>query len=154
MINPYVDETQLPTIMQLISQELSEPYTIYTYRYFLHTWPNLTFTFVVDSRIVGIIICRIEPHIHRIDGEKKRGYIAMLVVDKGFRKKGIAKQLVVHAIRELKNLKADEVVLETEASNIAALNLYHRLGFVKDKRLNKYYLNGVDAFRLKLFLNN
>jgi peptide alpha-N-acetyltransferase len=25
------------------------------------------------------------------------------------------------------------------------------MGFIKDKRLYRYYLNGVDAFRLKLF---
>jgi hypothetical protein len=25
------------------------------------------------------------------------------------------------------------------------------LGFIRDKRLYRYYLNGVDAFRLKLF---
>ena len=30
---------------------------------------------------------------------------------------------------------ADEVVLETEVTNAAALTLYERLGFVRDKRL-------------------
>jgi peptide alpha-N-acetyltransferase len=43
------------------------------------------------------------------------------------------------------------VVLETEFTNLGALGLYQRLGFIKDKRLYRYYLNGVDAFRLKLF---
>jgi ribosomal protein S18 acetylase RimI-like enzyme len=32
-----------------------------------------------------------------------------------------------------------------------ALRLYEQLGFVRDKRLYRYYLNGVDAFRLKLW---
>ena len=41
-----------------------------------------------------------------------------------------------------------QVVLETEATNTAALRLYEKLGFVRDKRLPKYYLNGNDAFRL------
>jgi peptide alpha-N-acetyltransferase len=45
------------------------------------------------------------------------------------------------------------VCLETEVSNKRALRLYERLGFARDKRLSKYYLNGVDAFRLKLWLN-
>lgn len=46
---------------------------------------------------------------------------------------------------------ADEVVLETEMRNEPALRLYENLGFVRDKRLFRYYLNGVDALRLKLW---
>ena len=45
-----------------------------------------------------------------------------------------------------------QVVLETEVSNTGALRLYENLGFVRDKRLFRYYLNGVDALRLKLWL--
>jgi peptide alpha-N-acetyltransferase len=41
--------------------------------------------------------------------------------------------------------------LETEYTNQGALGLYQGLGFIKDKRLYRYYLNGIDAFRLKLF---
>lgn len=44
-----------------------------------------------------------------------------------------------------------QVVLETEVTNGGALNLYTKLGFSKNERLMKYYLNGVDAFRLKLW---
>jgi N-alpha-acetyltransferase 30 len=49
-------------------------------------------------------------------------------------------------------LNADEVVLEAEVTNKGALSLYENLGFVRDKRLYRYYLNGVEAFRLKLWL--
>lgn len=48
---------------------------------------------------------------------------------------------------------ADEVVLETEITNQPALKLYENLGFVRDKRLFHYYLNGVDALRLKLWFS-
>ena len=44
-----------------------------------------------------------------------------------------------------------QIVLETEITNKAALHLYENLGFVRDKRLFRYYLNGVDALRLKLW---
>ena len=44
------------------------------------------------------------------------------------------------------------MMLETEVTNIAALKLYEAFGFIRDKRLIAYYLNGVDAFRLKFIL--
>ena len=36
-------------------------------------------------------------------------------------------------------------------TNIGALRLYEGLGFVRDKRLHRYYLNGNDAYRLKVW---
>ena len=47
---------------------------------------------------------------------------------------------------------ADEIVLETEVDNTASLKLYERLGFIRSKRLHRYYLNGNAAFRLVLYL--
>lgn len=44
-----------------------------------------------------------------------------------------------------------QIVLEAEESNHAALRMYAKLGFVRAKRLPRYYLNGSDAFRLKLW---
>lgn len=39
----YENELQMPDIMRLIQKVLSEPYSIYTYRYFIHNWPHLCF---------------------------------------------------------------------------------------------------------------
>lgn len=43
VIEPYVNEEQLQEIARLIKADLSEPYSLYTYRYFIHNWPSLTF---------------------------------------------------------------------------------------------------------------
>jgi hypothetical protein len=61
-------------------------------------------------------------------------------------------ELVVRAVRSMHQRGCKEVMLETEVTNTAALALYLRLGFLKDKRLLRYYLNSNDAFRLKLWL--
>lgn len=45
---------------------------------------------------------------------------------------------------------ADEVMLETEVTNTAAVRLYENRGFFREKRLYRFYLNGNDAFRLIL----
>ena len=37
---------------------------------------------------------------------------------------------------------------------VGALRLYEGLGFVRDKRLPRYYLNGNDAFRLKVWFHD
>ena len=34
----YSGEHELPHIISLVESELSEPYVVYTYRYFLHQW--------------------------------------------------------------------------------------------------------------------
>lgn len=37
----YINEEQLDDVMRLVGQDLSEPYSVFTYRYFLHRWPQL-----------------------------------------------------------------------------------------------------------------
>lgn len=92
----------------------------------------------------------------------------MLAVDKSHRRKGIGNlikislnksyfllvgsSLVRLTIQRMMADECDEVVLETEVTNGAALSLYENLGFVRDKYLHQYYLNGEDAYRLKLWL--
>jgi peptide alpha-N-acetyltransferase len=76
----------------------------------------------------------------------------MIVVKESYRGKGIATKLVCMAIDAMTARDADEIVLETEVTNTASLKLYERLGFLRSKRLHRYYLNGNSAFRLVLYL--
>ncbi|XP_064464072.1 N-alpha-acetyltransferase 30-like [Ornithodoros turicata] len=144
----YQSEKQMPDIMRLFQKDLSEPYSIYTYRYFIHNWPKLCFLAMDGNECVGAIVCKLDMHKKLV----KRGYIAMLAVDAKYRKRKIGSTLVLKAIEAMIEDDADEVVLETEITNKPALRLYENLGFVRDKRLFRYYLNGVDALRLKLWL--
>ncbi|GFS40194.1 acyl-CoA N-acyltransferases (NAT) superfamily protein [Actinidia rufa] len=61
-----------------------------------------------------------------------------------------ATELVTRSIKVMMESGCEEVTLEAEVTNKGALALYGRLGFIRSKRLFRYYLNGVDAFRLKL----
>jgi peptide alpha-N-acetyltransferase len=101
-----------------------------------------------------------------------RGYIAMLAVKKEHRGRGIASKLVRMAMDGMIAKDADEVccfsctislqkqctdfgkkiTLETEIDNIPSLKLYERLGFLRTKRLHRYYLNGNSAYRMILYL--
>jgi len=207
----YQGEQQLPQITQLIAKDLSEPYNIYTYRYFLHCWPELSWL-ALDSNtkeIVGVVINKIEDFNQQKSEENpeniesgeieenevkktsensdtdqkndsevpektkitdivnsvqeshmmpmfetiKRGYIAMLAIHADYRRKGMATKLVSKSIETMqKQHGAEQVMLETEVTNRSALGLYDRLGFMREERLYRYYLNGVDAYRLTLYL--
>eukprot|EP00897_Mesotaenium_endlicherianum_P009084 jgi/Mesen1/8203/ME000442S07477 len=139
------DESDLPIIMKLIDQELSEPYSIFTYRYFISQWPQLTLIAYDGVNPVGTIVCKMD-----LDRSTPRGYIAMLVVLKPYRGKGIATELVARCVSSMHDSGCHEVALEAEVTNEGALALYGNLGFIRAKRLHRYYLNGGDAFRLKL----
>ncbi|KAL0311923.1 UNVERIFIED_CONTAM: N-alpha-acetyltransferase MAK3 [Sesamum radiatum] len=154
----YGGEHHLPLIMKLVDQELSEPYSIFTYRYFVYLWPHLSFLAFHKGKCVGTVVCKMGDHRHTF-----RGYIAMLVVLNPYRGRGIATELVSRSIQVMMESGCEEtnrsiifvpsllkVTLEAEVTNKGALALYGRLGFIRAKRLFRYYLNGVDAFRLKL----
>uniref|UniRef100_A0A3Q7I8C3 N-acetyltransferase domain-containing protein n=3 Tax=Solanum TaxID=4107 RepID=A0A3Q7I8C3_SOLLC len=141
----YGGEHHLPLIMNLVDEELSEPYSIFTYRYFVYLWPQLSFMAFHKGKCVGTVVCKMGEHRGTF-----RGYIAMLVVLKPYRGKGIATELVTRSIKVMMESGCEEVTLEAEVTNKGALALYGRLGFIRAKRLFRYYLNGVDAFRLKL----
>jgi len=144
----YSSEKQLPLMSALIEADLSEPYSIFTYRYFLNFWPQLTFMAMLGSSCIGCIICRltVDSHGHR------RGYIAMLAVSPWYRQRHVGSHLVELVIAAMKREQADLIVLEAEQTNRGALALYEKLNFVRESRLVKYYLSGSDAYRLKLWL--
>lgn len=144
-------EDDLQPVIDLITKDLSEPYSIYTYRYFIYNWPRMCImAFGLDGRCVGAIVGKTEAHAST---ERVRGYIAMLAVQKDYRRRLIGSRLVELVIDTMIDDGCSEVVLETEITNKSALSLYEKLGFIRDKRLFRYYLNGVDAFRLKLWLS-
>lgn len=91
----YESELQMPEIMRLIQKDLSEPYSIYTYRYFIHNWPKLCFLATHEGKCIGAIVCKLDMHRNVV----KRGYIAMLAVDEKYRNKKIGSRLARKAIQ-------------------------------------------------------
>ncbi|CCU75699.1 unnamed protein product [Blumeria hordei] len=148
-----LERKYLPSIKALIAKDLSEPYSIYVYRYFLSQWKDLCFMALspTTQTLIGVIISKLEIHVSHSPATF-RGYIAMLAVSSEHRNHGIATSLVRQTIDAMIERGADEVVLETEETNAAAMKIYERLGFIRSKKLHRYYLNGNSAFRLVLHL--
>jgi len=82
----------------------------------------------------------------------RSGYVAMLAVDTGYRRRGIGTALAERVVRRMRRKGCSSVTLETEVSNRAAMKLYEeRLGFMREELLVRYYLNWGDAYRLRLW---
>lgn len=143
-----VDE-DIGHVHRLVAVDLTEPYTIAIYLYFLKNWPELAIFAYDDedpNNIVGVIVGSLRCHQDR----KARGYVAMLAVQEQWRGQGIAKKLISKQVEVFKAKKADEVVLEAKCSNEAAVRLYESQGFLRTRRMHRYYIVMQDAYRLVL----
>ena len=154
----YPGNHQRERIMELMTQYLSEPYPIYTYMYFLDLFPDCTIICYDKNKkneknelyICGAVVGNINRKPNRI-----QGYIAMLAVEEDYRKKGLGKKMVELLIDHFKKAyKVNEISIETEVDNYAALGLYESFGFVRTKMYINYYFNANNAYKLKLFIFN
>ncbi|MGQ4005104.1 GNAT family N-acetyltransferase [Francisellaceae bacterium CB300] len=79
-----------------------------------------------------------------------------ICVDKSIQSKGIANNLLIQSIAELKKVKIDEIFLEVDTQNVSAISLYKKLDFKQifiRKNYYKYKDGSIgDAFIYKLDL--
>ena len=151
----YPGNHQRQRIIELMTKYLSEPYPVYTYMYFLDLYPDCTILCYdknkKDEKNELFVCGAIVGNINKKES-KKQGYIAMLAVEEEYRKRGLGKKMVELLIDIYKNIyKVDEISIETEFDNYAALNLYESFGFVRTKMYLNYYFNANNAYKLKLF---
>ena len=67
--------------------------------------------------------------------------VLTIAIDAEFRKQGIARALMEHAIRQLHGERIGQLFLEVSEGNTAALNLYQSLNFKQISKRKAYYNN-------------
>jgi peptide alpha-N-acetyltransferase len=193
----YKDESQLDSVMSLVGRDLSEPYSsellkdltvsfhanavysiffsrpflcsVFTYRYFLHRFPQLCILAVpTDSNEpIGCVVGKVDEEVAGDDDNTNdeqmttlsspslSGYIGMLAVSQQYRRRGIGKALVQRILRRMRAMGCASASLETEVSNVTAQRLYQDIfGFIREELLVRYYLNWNDAYRLRLWFSS
>ena len=145
-------------IVDIMTKYLSEPYPIYTYLYFLDLFPDCTILCYDKNKkeanndyyVAGAVVGNINRKPNKV-----QGYIAMLAVEEDYRKRGLGKKMV-ELLMDIfkKSYRVNEISIETEVDNYAALGLYESFGFVRTKMYINYYFNANNAYKLKLFLDN
>jgi ribosomal protein S18 acetylase RimI-like enzyme len=91
----------------------------------------------VDGKIVGESIALVRHHKHCVSG---RAY--SLAIDPAFRGRKIGEKLMREMIEQLRLRNVRRIYLEVEATNVAAIGLYRRLGFSNIGTLADYYGEG------------
>ena len=89
---------------------------VFTYRYFLHRFPELCILAVDAGKPIGCVVCKIDQEDSIQNGEQrmmKTGYIGMLAVQSSYRRRGIGKALVRKVLERMKAMKCESVMLET-----------------------------------------
>jgi peptide alpha-N-acetyltransferase len=144
-LTDFRSEDELNWITTTLRAELAEPYSVFTYYYFIKTWPDLTVMAYLGTTLIGCIIGSLDTV------NPRKAYIAMLVVLAEYRRHKVGLKLFHEFVRRVEG-RVDKIVLETECINKAALGFYIKLGFFKTRKMSNYYLSGNDAYRLKLYL--
>jgi ribosomal protein S18 acetylase RimI-like enzyme len=87
----------------------------------------LRFVALIDKQVVGWCDIRRLKH----EGFRHRGELGM-GVDPRYRRLGVGQQLVSHTIQKAKESGLERIELEVFASNVAAIRLYEKMGFVTE----------------------
>jgi ribosomal-protein-alanine N-acetyltransferase len=113
-------------------------------------WPERTFRYEVAENSAS------RPWVVDVDGRVVAMIVVWFIVDEAhiatiathpdFRRQGIGRKLLVHALMAAKEEGARTALLEVRESNDKAQEMYRKLGFLEVNRRPQYYSdNGEDA---------
>lgn len=118
-------------------------------------WPERSFRFEltdnpasrcwvaeVDGKLVGMIVAwLLVDEVH----------VATIATHPDFRRQGIARKLLSHTLRQLREEGAQSSFLEVRASNFAAQEMYRKFGYEESGLRPRYYRdNDEDAILMAL----
>lgn len=130
-------------VLNIERSSFSTPWSRSAFLDALNLGATRNFVIELDGAIIGYII------IYAISFE---AHIANFAIHPFFRRKGIGEFLLMKTIDELKKEHIKEFYLEVREGNIAAINLYKKIGFeVIGKRKGYYRDTGEDALIMALF---
>jgi ribosomal-protein-alanine N-acetyltransferase len=133
----------IPAVIDLDQRSFSLPWPERSFRFELTDNPaSRCWVAELDGNVVGMIVVWL-----MVD----EAHVATLATHPDFRRQGIAKQLLAHALRQMMDEGARSSFLEVRESNIAAQEMYRKFGYVEMGRRRRYYRdNDEDAILMNL----
>eukprot|EP00747_Dinoflagellata_sp_TGD_P088379 gnl/TRDRNA2_/TRDRNA2_163979_c0_seq1.p1 gnl/TRDRNA2_/TRDRNA2_163979_c0~~gnl/TRDRNA2_/TRDRNA2_163979_c0_seq1.p1 ORF type:complete len:174 (+),score=32.16 gnl/TRDRNA2_/TRDRNA2_163979_c0_seq1:66-587(+) len=124
----------------------TETFNMSFYFNYLTRWPELCVVAESsDGSIAGYIIGKVEGH-----GEEWHGHVSAISVAPEFRRTGVANRLMEY-LEDVSEKVHDGyfVDLFVRATNSAAINFYHSLGYVVYRTVVGYYSGEEDAYDMR-----
>lgn len=133
----------VPAVVELDRKSFSLPWPERSFRFELTDNPaSRCWVAELQGKIVGMIVVWL-----LVD----EAHVATIATHPEFRRKGIAKRLLSHALRHLISEGARSSFLEVRESNFAAQEMYRKFGYEETGRRRRYYKdNDEDAILMNL----
>ncbi len=129
-------------VMRIERASFQEQYPKGLLMMFLENNPNTFLVAEYGGKVIGYVMGYLRPDLE--------GHIMSIAVDPEYRGNGIGSALLAEAIERLIREGARYIGLEVRVSNIGAIRLYERFGFMRVKRIIGYYSDGEDAYYMLL----
>jgi ribosomal-protein-alanine N-acetyltransferase len=123
-------------VCEIEDSSFSDPYPRTLLMNLISSSPETFLVATVGDKIVGYISAIIED---------SSAHILSIAVRREYRKKKVGLNLVTELIRKLKKAYVLSIKLEVRSTNIAAINLYKKIGFQSFEVIKNYYSDGEDA---------
>jgi ribosomal-protein-alanine N-acetyltransferase len=133
----------VPAVIELDQKSFSLPWPERSFRFELTDNPaSRCWVAELDGKVVGMIV------VWLIVDE---AHIATVATDPDYRRQGIGKRLISHALMHLIGEGARSSFLEVRESNIIAQAMYRKFGYEETGRRRRYYRdNDEDAILMNL----
>jgi ribosomal-protein-alanine N-acetyltransferase len=128
----------IPSLFSISYRSFETPWSLQSFQAEFSKSFSETFIYLKASVPVGYIVVWTLP-----DTQPSEGEIVSIAVEPGFRGNGIAAKLLEHVLHQYPTVI--NWILEVEAKNLAAINLYKKYKFTEKRVITDYYGKGRNA---------
>jgi len=133
----------LDSIFEIEQQAFPDPYPKALLKAFLF-FPGAYLVVLSEGKMIGYAI--------GIVRYSDQGHIISIAINREYRRGGAGETLLTELVERLRKIGSTQVYLEVRQSNIAAISLYKKIGFVEKGKKERYYSDGETALEMRLSL--
>lgn len=142
--------SDINAIMQINRKCLPENYSFDFFYYVISEFGDVCAVSEKDGKVIGYVLSRVERPLSSFIGiQSTKGHIISIAVLPEYRRQRVALEMMKYTMQKLIEKKVHSIYLEVRISNIAAIELYSKLGFRIKRELKHYYRDGESAFLME-----